>query len=503
MNIFTENDLNTFTKEELIELYLKKQKREKLGLVWEYTKEQRINKDTYLEEVPKYSIPMNENNSQNYLIEGDNYDSLGILKETHKGKIDTIYIDPPYNTGKTFIYEDKKVNHENSYKHSKWLSFMYDRLLLAKDLLSEDGKILISIDDYEQAQLKLMLDTIFGEENFIGQLVWLYSRNSIKDGELLTTGVNFGKLKKTKEYVLIYAKDQSKVQINRKELDEDSQIKNRVTKRGNKVHKILFKKGMRSTLKEGVFKDKVGGDSETLKLHGDMIIKDYKLVEDVYISASYSIPNVVRNLIDGKEVYDSYGQKYLDIYLTNTGVPYVVKEKKGELYNDVISGFGGSSVGTREIFNIFGKNVFSYPKPLKFMEYLLKLSTDKNSIILDFFSGSGTTGHAVMELNKKDGGNRTFILCTNNEVSTKKETEYLYNKGYLEREMKDDYNKFKKDNEDVYNKFKSSPIYEDLGIARSVTRERLKRVIEGYETPNGKIIEGIPSNFKYLKVCYN
>ena len=191
---------------------------------------------------------------------------------------------------------------------------------------------------------------------------------------------------------------------------------------------------------------------------------------------------------------DSKGQKYLSIRISNTGVPYTCKEKNGELYSDVISGYGGTALGSQEIMKLFGEMIFDYPKPKEVVKHLLRMVANKDVTVLDFFAGSGTTGHVVMELNKEDNGNRKFILCTNNEVSEKTVQKYFMEQGLLTKNTKTAFAKFVKENKPLLDEFRSSDLYQKLGIARSVTYERLKRVIEGYVTPNGIITEGLSNN---------
>ena len=157
--------------------------------------------------------------------------------------------------------------------------------------------------------------------------------------------------------------------------------------------------------------------------------------------------------------------------------------------------YGTNQEASRLLNNILGEGIFEYPKPSTLIKYLIRVVYgNKNITVLDFFAGSGTTGHAVMELNEEDGGNRQFILCTNNEVSEEKEREYLAEQGYIEKPQKRLYNKFKKEQPEQYEAFLNSEDYQALGIARSVTRERLKRVIDGYITLKGKEVEGLVNN---------
>src|SRR5699024_3229319 len=157
------------------------------------------------------------------------------------------------------------------------------------------------------------------------------------------------------------------------------------------------------------------------------------------------------------------------------------------------------SNGSELLEGVLGGKIFDHPKNMELISYLVDRHTNISATVLDFFAGSGTTGHAVMELNKEDGGNRNFILCTNNEVSDDLVRTHFFNEGRIKKNNKTEFNKFVKEHPDVHQAFLESEAYESLGIARAVTRERIKRVIEGYTTPKGKDVEGLPNNLTYLK----
>ncbi|MCL2491355.1 MAG: site-specific DNA-methyltransferase, partial [Coriobacteriia bacterium] len=206
--------LHDYSKNELISIINDLRKRKKFGMVWEDKPEQAVedckSKLPVVREVESRSIELVEDAPTSLIIEGDNYHALKVLNYTHAGKIDVIYIDPPYNTGnQDFIYNDNYVDIDDDYRHSKWLCFMKRRLLLAKDLLAQDGVIFISIDDNEQARLKILCDQIFRERNFINCI-------SVKSSE--TSGVKMShiekKLPKIKEYLLVYANNSESIKLN-------------------------------------------------------------------------------------------------------------------------------------------------------------------------------------------------------------------------------------------------------------------------------------------------
>ena len=406
----------------------------KYGLVWEehheLIEEQLKTHNVVLEEVKEREIKLGEPNSpQHLLIEGDNYKALKLLQTTHCGKINVIYIDPPYNTGnKDFIYNDHIVEKEDTYRHSKWLSFMDKRLRLAYDLLTDDGVIFISIDDNEFAQLKLLCDEIFGEQN-TEISIW----HKVGDGD-----AGAGKMKVTKrirrehEYIIMCYKNKSLVNFS-KFLEKPS-FKNEYKNLDNDPR--------------GAFK---AGNISKTEDKSNPLGKNY-----------YSVTSPTGKIFTRQWHFDLEEFKRLDsdkrIYWgkNGSGVPQLkifINEPRPTTPTSILSGVGSATSASKLLREILSLNLFENPKPLELIKRLIEISSNKNSIILDFFAGSGTTGHAVLELNQEDGGNRQFILCTNNENN----------------------------------------------ICEEVTYERLKRVINGYTTLKGKKVEGIHANLKYLK----
>lgn len=356
------------------------------GLVWEEHVE-------LVEEEMKSKIPVfvedetrkiKENPASedyNFLLEGDNLHSLHLLEKTHAGKIDVIYIDPPYNTGNNdFIYNDKIVDKNDGYSHSKWLSFMSKRLEIAQNLLSETGVIFISIDDNEQAQLKLLCDEVFGEENLSATFCVIRSEG----GEMAKQVV------KGHEYCFVFAKNLSKFIPLAKQKDV----------RG----KIIEKDGIEYWIQEDWLRKEFGkyGNchyEEIIEFKGqdfkDAVDQKLKSGEYVLLPKSNGL-----NIVGKLRRLDQDSSKFYSIikHLNKEGV----KEVRG--------------AGIE----------FSYPKPISLVKDLVKGATffSKKGIILDFFAGSGTTGHAVAQLNKEDGGKRKYILCTNNENNICEEVTY-------------------------------------------------------------------------------
>lgn len=411
---------------------------DKLGLVLNFEEKDEYLDNHYfgLEEVKELHINPKEKNNH-LLIEGDNYYALKALQVSGI-KVDVIYIDPPYNTGnKDFVYNDNFVEKDDQYKHSKWLSFMKKRLTLARELLADDGVIFISIDDNEQAYLKVLMDEIFGEENFISDLVWLRNPGGESDNTHIA---------KTKDFILFYSKNKNFFEINdlKKEVDildfkkdesgnlykkgsmlEKSGENDRLIDRRNLGYVIYYhpkeKKIQidRDSYDINLINENLTISQKIYELNNDLIIKGYVPIIPREIKGTYGRwrkgeKTFLNEFNKGKFIFEkSKKNQNWRIYekeIIELNEPFKKLKPK-----DFIS-FTSNSVGTNQLKDIFnGIAPFSKPKPSNLITYLLNLHTNKNSIILDFFAGSGTTAQAVMELNEEDGGNRRFILCTNNE----------------------------------------------------------------------------------------
>lgn len=440
-------DYSSLSKDQLIELVEKLDSKRKYGLVWE---EDRIQEQVVIEcreklpvlkEVKGKEIVKNEDIPTNILIEGDNFHALSVLNYTHKNSIKIIYIDPPYNTGKEneFMYNDRYVDSNDGFRHSKWLSFMSKRLELSKNLLTDDGVIFISIDDNEIAQLKLLCNQIFGEDNFIAQFI-----RKNKAG----AGHDSGQIAVEYDYMLCFAKNKSNVKFQKEVLDVENDSKYKledefVNHRGKYYLRDLDYKGSYSE----------SGDYPILTPDGT----------EIYSGGKFGRPNTWRWSKDkvqwgiengyivfkkNKETWKVYIKQYQFVDNENN-----IRERTLP-YRALISFL--NSEGSQELNNIVNQNIFKFPKSVGLIEFCLNLFEDKNLTILDFFAGSGTTGHAVLSLNSKDYGNRKFILCTNNE------------------------------NE----------------ICEKVTYTRISKVINGYKNLKNEKIEGVESNLKYFKTSY-
>lgn len=433
------------------------------GVVWE-------DKPEDVEEHLRYELPIltevteraiiseNKDAPNHILIEGDNLISLATLAFTHERNIDVIYIDPPYNTGnKDFIYNDNYVDREDSYRHSKWLSFMNRRLKIAKKLLSERGVIFISIDDNEQAQLKLLCDEVFGNTNFLGQIILKTATDN-----------NPSQINTEHEYMLSYCSNRQMQGNWKRQAQGVKQILHQ--------YKILKEQELPVENIQIELRKFIRANKSQLPQ-----VAHYNNVDEkgVYSSSSnssnphpggytYDIIHPITNKPCPKPAngwrwpeitfknYDSLGE--IEWGKDETTQPHVKKriETSTEYLRTLIyEDNRGTTKALSDIFN--GKKIFDNPKPTTVLNRILDFASDKNSFILDFFAGSGTTLHATMQLNADDGGNRKCILVTNNESE----------------------------------------------ICEEVTYKRNKRVINGYSTPKGEEVPGLTkNNLRYYRTGF-
>lgn len=345
----------------------------------------------------------------NFLIEGDNLASLKLLEKTHKGRIDLIYIDPPYNTGnKDFVYDDRFVDSNDTFRHSKWLSFMEKRLQIAKNLLSEKGVIFISIDDNEQSQLKLLCDSIFNEQKFVALFQWR-KRTAKSD-------VPYG-ISQDCESILCYANSNFRAAIKGKERKyyETPDFPNKPWRFHDLTKQTTIEERPNSNF--NIVNPKNGDIFPVNPLRSWAITEEtfeyYYKQNRIIFPGDYPFLSISKPVLrywkedDLKKAGDDFGLVAASTYLPS----------------DIV---GMTQDGTKEITEIFATKIFSFPKPINLIKYIVGISTAKthNAIILDFFAGSGTTGHAVMKLNVEDGGSRKFILCTNNENNICRDVTY-------------------------------------------------------------------------------
>ncbi|MDP3057425.1 MAG: site-specific DNA-methyltransferase [bacterium] len=430
-----------------IERLKKSVKKQRYGLVWmdvpEAFEDDVENKLPILKEVPELAIKNNDGKPTHILIEGDNYHALTCLNYTHKGKIDVIYIDPPYNTGSDgFRYKDKRildkfpdgteVPKDHPFRHSYWLSFMRKRLELAKDLLSEEGIIFVSIDDNELAQLKLLMDDIFSNtsgKGFMGTLIWQRAKG----------GGNSKKVVRGHDYVLCYSNSDDLT----------------LTQKGDKAIEHIRK------FQSGKVKDRYLMKEGKLYFINDDVIRRVfgKYKKGTERRCEYE--NLLK--YKGKKIKDEVDKKLADgeyiLKKAKNGMHYICRSEEvgsmRQVMYTIIQGYL-SEVGKNDLGKFDLEDKFEYPKPVGLIKTLLDTVLNKKIIILDFFAGSGTTGQALLELNTEDEGERQFILITNNENN----------------------------------------------ILKGVCYPRIKRVISGYTNKQKEKYNALGNSLKYYKAAF-
>lgn len=473
----------------------KELKAKKYGLVWEEHEEavdiQMKARIPVFTEVEKKNIYADESEKYNFLLEGDNLHSLYLLEKTHKGKIDVIYIDPPYNRGKDdFVYDDMYIVEEDGFKHSKWLSFMHKRLKIAKNLLSDTGVIIINIDEHEAVPLVMLLNEIFGESNNVGEIIW-NKQNPKGDSKGISV---------MHETILCFAKNKTNFLSGSKVCKRKKPNAEAIIKKAYSLYKKIGKRaipediltaikpfGYSDNVKKDFYvtydlelvnkefqnwlsKQKFSGGEKAYK-YIDENGKVYRGVsmawpnkkkapDDYFIPLIHPVthkpcpvpdrgwrnpPSTMQNLLEqGRIIFgeDEKKQPERKYYLDEN------------LYENVPSIYENADSADDMLKEM--KIKFEYPKPVSEAMYLCSCIKPDATLFLDFFAGSGTTGQAVLELNQQDGGNRRFILCTNNEN----------------------------------------------GICENVTYQRLKTVITGKRADGSEYSEGIPANLKYFKTDF-
>ena len=408
-------EMADLSNDEKAEIIGSLRKAKKYGLVWEdhpEDAEERL-KSAFpvLREVKELAINSSPRGGQegavpnHILIEGDNLEALMALSYTHEGKVDVIYIDPPYNTGnKDFIYNDCIVDSEDGYRHSKWLSFMEKRLRLAKKLLSDKGVIFISIDDNEQANLKLLCDEVFESSNHLATFIW-------KKRQMVDSRTKNG-ASKDHDYLICYRRT------------EDARIKGKLADMSKYSNPDNDPRG------PWMSADMTGlaTPEQRPNLHYDLTNPITGVVYKCPPTGWRYERSRMASLVENGEVLwppkpegRPRRKKFVkDLTSDTTGLSTVLETVF-------------STQGTREVRDIFeGKEVFDFPKPVDLLKLILDQSLNRSSLVLDFFAGSGTTLHATMQLNAEDGGHRQCILVTNNENNICRDVTYERNKRVIQ-----------------------------------------------------------------------
>lgn len=418
--------------------------KKKYGLVWEDkpedVEEQLRSMLPVLSEIKNKAIVNGNEHPNHILIEGDNLHALTALTFTHEGNIDLIYIDPPYNTkNKDFKYNDTFVDKEDAFRHSKWLSFMHKRLQIAKKLLVENGVIFISIDDNEQSQLKLLCDEVFGEANYLQNVIWQKHAGGGNDSRYFAID---------HEYVICYSKSILNLDKFRIPLTEDEK---KDYKLSDENLEILGKYKTKSFKRMRPDDPRPGLKYNIVAPDGTILFDEWKWEESKFLKAFEQNRVLIR-----KNTKKEWSVEY-KLYLKASDDEDVDDEKQ-KVPRSLLTKVERNSEGKKQLSDVFqGKTIFNNPKPLELIKLLLNTKPTKSIKILDFFAGSGTTLHATMALNADDGGNRQCILVTNNENN----------------------------------------------ICEEVTYERNKRVIEGYCNAKGIAVEGLKNNnLRYFKAGF-
>ena len=454
------NKYKDHSREELID-ELETLKKKKYGLVWDKKNSQEMldafvnwenvpenfapKQFPVLKEVKSKEIKTDKNKPVNLLIEGDNYHSLAVLNFTHQNKIDVIYIDPPYNTGnKDFIYNDKFVDRDDPFRHSKWLSFMEKRLRLAFRILKNTGIIFISIDDNEQAQLKLLCDEAFGEDNFV---TTIHVQMSTVQGQKVRSAKS-GNIVKNAEYILVYSKNGNKT-IGKNILYDPTEYDDHYSIFLEKVKNDLYKEiplteilcrddlifsklkllGLAKEVKSKrvMLNSAISNAYSKLQEVGDFIHKNSENIVRAHDLVELKDKSILSKLKKGYVVeYKSGNRNYL-VGLDNKGdfkqrIPLSEKIRKAD---DFYQTYGITTIRGDwwpgfylDMGNINKEGGVAFKngkKPVRLIKQLINYCLDKDSTILDFFAGSGTTAQAVLELNEENKHKHKFIVCTNNE----------------------------------------------------------------------------------------
>ena len=439
-------------------------KEKRFGLTWidvpEAFEQESENKIPVLEEVPELAVHNDDGKPTHVLIEGDNYHALTCLNYTHRGKVDVIYIDPPYNTGNDgFTYKDKRFLEEypdgtpikiiHPLRHSAWLSFMSRRLKLAKELLSDNGVIFISIDDNEHAHLKMICDNVFGVDNFITSLP-RKGTGGRQDSKYYAI---------VHEYILVYAQNLKYFEAGREE-KSDVGYNLYDEQKGLYYKTQLLRKWGDNSRRE---------DRPNLYYPIYFDVLTFNFYVERHNESDLEIYPMLDNNREGcwrwgkTTMKKAFKENRVELKKNRNG-KYEAYERKYKKADDVqTKPFStwiddiDNSTGATLLNDILGNDVFSYPKPVDLVFRLLKMGTNlQSAIILDFFAGSGTTLHATMQLNEEDGGKRQCILCQLNEAD----------------------------------------------ICRNVTYERNRRVMEGYTDSNGNDVSGLGNSLKYYSTAF-
>lgn len=412
------------------------------------------------------SDPTFHADANSVLIEADNLATLMAMQLTHKGKVDVIYIDPPYNTGQGFIYNDARkssirdvegvsasdyesnldgkarmIGKDDPERHSMWLSFMERRLWLAKELLSDKGVIFVSIDDNEYHRLSILVETIFSESNFIGNFIWTRTK---------TASNLSSSIKKNAEYVIAFAKNLNNISLSVPLTAERDTAP--LLNAANKTAILTFPA---KSVNIGFSGSSPKGKYGNIRLLDDIAVEDGLNKEEFRLEGKFRWLNktLQEELSNGTKIFiktKNFAPRYFRAFSTGRTTPSNV------IPNNLVD---TNEVGRKELEAAIGEGSFSYPKPTTLIKYILEMVNNNQAVVLDFFAGSGTTAHAVAELNKEDGGTRKCILVTHGDEDGK-------------------------------------------NIAEDVTAERMQRALSGKNWADSKEHEALPGSLYYYKLLF-
>lgn len=425
--------------------------------------------------------------TKNIVIEGDNLEVLKCLRRSYAGQVKLIYIDPPYNTGNDFVYPDDYADSLGNYErltgqrgadgaalttnkeasgrfHTDWLNMMYPRLMLAKELLRDDGVIMISHDDHERDAILSMSRDLFGNEAELACLIWNKQHSQQQ-----------GVFKRYHEYISVIARKEGGVEaITGGEGDIEAGALKKIS-RANPASDFEFPAGVRFDAKDGTVLSGTFGDSEQVTVvAGRLVAQGGRTAEPVTLSAGWTQRNQMVSWFAGQETIDSRGQKVLEFYLNSAGKLKCRKERGRITPPTLLPEYGMVSAQTEALTMLMGATVFDTPKPVEMLQDFVSWFAKPNDLVLDFFAGSGTTGHAVMAQNAADGGKRRSILVQLPE-------------------RLDPANPAQKTAADYC---------DDLGVPRTIaelTKERLRRA--GAKVKADKPVENIDTGFRVYKLA--